>query len=76
MLENIKAKYGESFKTLSQEDKKITVNRMKDYIEEKQIDYIKYLDMEEAVVTEKLNRFNRLSENYDEILLSASKAQE
>ena len=50
MLENIKAKYGESFKTLSQEDKKITVNRMKDYIEEKQIDYIKYLDMEEAVV--------------------------
>lgn len=44
------------------------MGRMKDYIDEKHIDFIKYLDMEESVVLEKLSKFWNMASNYDNIV--------
>jgi hypothetical protein len=41
---------------------------MKDYIEEKEIDYIRYLDLEEGIITDKLTKFEAMANNYDSIL--------
>ena len=47
-------KYGEKVPILNANERELTIGRMKDYIEEKQIDHLKYLDMEETIVSEKL----------------------
>lgn len=40
-IESIGEKYGERGRELSREEKELTIGRMKDYIEEKQIDYLR-----------------------------------
>jgi hypothetical protein len=41
---------------------------MKDYIEDREIDYLRYLDMEEGLINDKINRFNAMANNYDNIM--------
>lgn len=50
LMDSIQSKYQEVIPALSSEEKQLTVGRMKDYIEERQIDYLKYLDMEEGLI--------------------------
>jgi hypothetical protein len=45
LLSSIQEKYGENVHSLNSAERQLTIGRMKDYIEEKQIDYIRYLDM-------------------------------
>ena len=49
---------------------------MKDYIEEKQIDYISYLDMLEGIINDKVARFNALAGNYDNLLNNVNHIEE
>lgn len=49
---------------------------MKDYIEEKQIDYLRYLDMEEGLINEKINKFNAMANNYDNIMSKVTSIEE
>ena len=49
---------------------------MKDYIEEKQIDYLRYLDMEEGLINEKINKFNAMANSYDSIMSKVTSIEE
>jgi hypothetical protein len=76
MIQNITEKYGEHVPTLTTAERELTVGRMKDYIDEKHIDFIKYLDMEESVVVEKIDRFNNMAANYDSIITGIEHIEE
>lgn len=41
---------------------------MKDYMKEHQIDHLKYLDLEETWLDEKMAKFHEFSSNYDHFM--------
>lgn len=49
---------------------------MKDYIDERQIDYIRYLDMQQGVVTEKLEKFGHMTDSYDNVVNDLCRLEE
>lgn len=68
LIEKIVDKYGSEVPPLSPSERELTIGRMKDYIDEKHIDYIKYLDMEESIISEKLEKFHSMTTNYDNVV--------
>lgn len=76
LLSSIEEKYGEKVRSLNSAERQLTIGRMKDYIEEKQIDYIRYLDMEETIITEKIAKFATMSANYDNLVSSIAQLDE
>jgi hypothetical protein len=76
LITKMTEKYGEAVPLLTPSEKALTIGRMKDYIEEKQIDFLRYLDMEEEIVKEKLDKFSSMTSNYDSVVADLCRLEE
>ena len=72
----IREKYQQEGEELTEEKRAVAVGRMKDYIEDRQLDYLRYLDMEEEAIRDKLDRFGHLSQNHDSIAGNLERSSE
>ena len=68
--------YRQEGRALTEQERSIAVGRMKDYIDDKQLDYLRYLDMEEEAIKDKLDRFTHLTSNHDSVNRNLEKTSE
>jgi len=75
-MTNIEVKYGKPVAQLNINEKHLGIKAMKDFIEQKSIDYLSYLDMEESIINEKIGSFTTLANNYDTLVNTLSHIDE